>query len=173
MQTIWRAAIKANIFLLPHIHYMGLWKQIHLHNKGLQTFISTQHTHLRFKKVLYFLNPLEALRSFIVEKKLKRGILLLPSKEYYKKKGEILFFILFLVERENGSFIQSDNHFQITRIKVSHFQSFLFVQLLYFQFQIFEKFFFLLLLLLSCVYKHITSILGKLFHFRCNFSLRM
>lgn len=176
MQTIWRAAIKANIFLLPHIHCMGLWKQIHLHNKGVQTFISILHAHLRFKKVLYSVNPPAPLTKLQSQRK-KNDVL--QNREYclYRQKniakgGGKQFFILFLVERENGSFIQSDNHFQITRIKVSHFQSSLFAQMLYFIFNFeFSKSFFFVY---YCYYYHVyTSTLPqfqtKLFHFQQQF----
>lgn len=161
MQTIWRAAIKANIFLLPHIHYMGLWKQIHLHNKGVQTFISILHAHLRFKKVLYSVTPPTSLTKLQSQRK-KNDVL--QNREYcfYRQKniakgGGKQFFILFLVERENGSFIQSDNHFQITRIKVSHFQSSLFAQMLYFIFNFeFSKSFFLfiIVIIIMCIQAH-------------------
>lgn len=175
MQTIWRAAIKANIFLLPHIHYMGLWKQIHLHNKGVQTFISILHAHLRFKKVLYSVTPPTSLAKLQSQRKkmmfFKTGNIASTVKRILQREGGSIFLFYFWLKEKMEALYNLTTIFRSPELKCHIFNRLYSLRCcILFSISNFRKVFFcLLLLLLSCVYKHITSILDKTLPFQQQF----
>lgn len=187
MQTIWRAAIKANIFLLPHIHYMGLWKQIHLHNKGVQTFISILHAHLRFKKVLYSVTPPTSLTKLQSqrEKKMmffKTGNIASTVKRILQGVGGSSFLFYFWLKEKMEALYNLTTIFRSPELKCHIFNRLYSLRcFILFSISNFLKFLFYFILFIFVYYSYYylvyTSTLPqfqtKFFYFSSNFSLRM